>query len=575
MYPAMHTGGVAGGGRPRARVRATELLLGPGPNCPMVYTVAPEPEHRDRCLKALAKLRSAPQTASTVSAIAAAEQWLAKWYKEHDRLTWYYKTHQNLKDPSYAPAFAAIHRDTSDLLFLRGPNQVGKSYVGVAHCFYYARAKHPWRKISSKWADPTVAKTILIVTGSDKNREGVFQALWNLCPVDDIDWVSTHYDSRNGWGVRNPVIFFPRTNVKIIFRSSNQDTDSLNSLTADGIWIDEPPKAGTIDEIRRAGVARGAWVLITCTPVGELGEDFTWLKHYVEGDPDTGTAPRGNWSLHSVTIPDCPWFSVEELEKRKDIYSEEQTPQRLFGEWESAPVARSFTHFKESGPESRLLLRWAPELYPKPQNLRYCLCLDHGEKAETQAIVLLAWDETDPEGWIVVLGEWISRAKTTALDDAAGALGLIMECGICPEQLVFIVGDINSGGKEAQGEPQNKLFYNAFADLCKGRLTAALLKPNKYSKSVEIEERRVNTAFKLLRLYVHARCKNALRSFRYYRSSNSVVDKKYKHVLDAVRYGLQIVLDRCRVAVLQSKYRGRVKRLQGTFDDFSSGAEFG
>ena len=529
---------------------------GPGPNCPIRYTVDPDRGRRDACVEALRLLRRSGKV--DPATVQRTLDWLQQWHKENDRLSWFYTTLRfGLGDPTYAPLFQAFHKDLSQYRFLIAPNQVGKSYAAIAEVLFFAISKHPWREIDAKWGDPSIEKTILIVTGSEKNRDGIYQALWALAPISDIDWVSTHYDRRNMWGVRNPVIVIPATNTKIIFRSSNQDTDSLNSLTADLILIDEPPAEGTVDEIRRAGTARNAPVIMSFTPVGEEGEDFSWLRDYVEGDEEyrltegrSGSGPRSAWSKHKLGIPDCPWFDPEELEKRRTMYREEQTPQRLFGEWEGAATNRAFTHFKESGVERTVTDTWKLALATSPEKLKFAVGLDHGEKAATQVAVLVAFDMDSEDGICVVLDEYVSRTKTTCEEDARGIRDMLAKYDLQPEDISLWIGDINTAGKEAHGEKLNMILGRA--------LGVHIRIPYKYNGSVATEERRMNHAFKAKKLVVHSRCRTVTKSLRHYKGDGCEADKKLKHSLDALRYIMQNVLDKMRVAMVYSReYTGK------------------
>ena len=526
---------------------------GPGPHCPILYTVTPTVEAKDQCVAALRALGNC-SGAEADKARQAAMKWLAQWYKEHNRLLWFYTTlRKGLHDATYAPKFQAFHRDPAQLRFLRAPNQVGKSYAAGADTLMYATGKHAWKPIPAKWGNPQIEKTILIVTGSDKNREGVYKALWNLAPIDEINWQDTHYDNRNLWGVRNPVILFHRTNTKIIFRSSNQDTDSLNSLTADGIWIDEPPDKRTINEIRRAGAARDAWITMSFTPVGEMGEDFTWLRLYVEGDEEH--EPVGAWSQHVIGIPDCPWFNEEELSRRRSMYTAEDIPQRLYGEWDAAAIDREFTHFSE---KDCVTDTWTIATDTAPEQLRFAVTLDHGEKARTQTAVFSAYRKGAP---MVVFDEYVSQRRTTIEEDAQAIMRILRSYGLTVQQVGLWVGDINTGGKQAKGEKLNLLLARELARCSGAVLPEPVRAPKKYPGSVETEERRINQAFGERAILIHARCKNLIRSLRYYRGDGSRKDADLKHILDGFRYGAQVILNHLGVCMLYNPhYSGRAGR---------------
>ena len=129
------------------------LAQGPGPNCPIRYTVDASREARDNCVFALRKLRNSPVAVLQQSAIRAAERWLHQWNNEHDRLLNYSTLAKGLKNPQYAPKFQAFHADISKLKFVRGPNQFGKTFLCAAEIWFYFQAKHPWIELPAFWAD--------------------------------------------------------------------------------------------------------------------------------------------------------------------------------------------------------------------------------------------------------------------------------------------------------------------------------------------------------------------------------------------------------------------------------------
>jgi len=124
------------------------------------------------------------------------------------------------------------------------------------------------------------------------------------------------------------------------------------------------------------------------------------------------------------------------------------------------------------------------------------------------------------------------------------------------------VGDVNSGGKEARGEKQNILLQNALI-MKTGALRFGIQIPNKYQGSVETEEKRIDEAFKEDHLFVSDKCRSLLMSLRHYRGTTDKQDKKYKHILDALRYILQNIFDRYGICVLYShKYQGKAQRMR-------------
>lgn len=481
---------------------------------------------------------------------------------------------KGLRDPTYAPKFQAFHADISKLKFIRGPNQFGKTFLCAAEVWFYFQAKHPWIELPAFWADPNIKKTILIVTGSDQNREGVYNALWETCPIDEVDWVNTHYDKRNKWGKQDPKIISKHTNVEVIFRASNQDASSLSGFTVHVMWIDEPPEQETIDELRRSTVAKDAVCLMSFTPIGQAGEDFTWLRNYVEGDEEyreaqkenpprvAGEAPIGDWSQHHITIDDCPWFSEDEVAKRRRAYRKEQIPQRLYGEWEGITLDARFGHFNEKThvfeniDKDRRFRKLPPMEISK-----WVIGVgnDHGEGAGTQAAVCAEFDPI--EMCVYITAETVSRIKTAASDDAENIIEMLATRQMTPQQVHIWVGDINSGGKEARGEKQNVLLHNALVTKT-GKLRFGIQIPNKYQGSVETEEKRIDEAFKGGHLRISSKCRALLSSLRHYRGTNDKKDKKYKHILDALRYILQNIFDRYGICMLYSaKYEGRSGRM--------------
>lgn len=536
----------------------------PGKGYPADYTMDPRPEFRDMLIAELEKEKLYPGGPDPAR-LEYFKRVIRQWQWEHDRMITEYSTAlRGLNNPDYAPKFQAFHRDASALRLIRAPNQVGKTFSCAEEVYLYALGLEWWKKLPPKWLDTSQSKTILIVTGSEKNRVGVMEALWKLCPVDAIDWNTTFYNDKTKWGEKNPSMHFKGRDVHVLFRASSQAAASLNSVTADLIWIDEPPTQNTIDEVRRAGFARGQQIIMSFTPVGDQGEDFTWLKHYVEGDPEHGVLPNGDWSQHVIGIPDCPWISRDQIEERRRGYRKEQFAQRFLGEWQSEAVNKAFTGFIEGGAGTVVIRKIIAKGLANPDSLleldfsewSFGVGIDYGEQIHHQVAIFVAYRRTNPKR-VIIFDEVINDRKTTPREDAAAIKVKLAKYGLTPRQVGTWRGDINSGGKVSKGEALNKLL---------GReLGVVILPPRKYAGSVETEERRVNQAFASA-LRVTENCSTLLQSFRYYQGDGSESDKKYKHSLDAARYILQKVFDILGIDSVQLLTDKNVRRAQLTLD---------
>lgn len=418
------------------------------------------------------------------------------------------------------PGQRRAHEMQARLRALIAANRVGKTKWGGAESWYQATGRHPYRVVRRKKG------VMWICVGTwGKPYQAVAKHLYELAPKDLIDWKKTEYQSHGHW--RNHRITL-RDGYEIGFVSSKGSSVSAASDGADALWIDEPPKKHQMGELlaRTSDVNGPVW--LTCTPV-DSEQDLTWLQHYLEGNPEEGTGPQGDWHLTRITYSpeNVPWKTAEEIEEQVALYGPWEYAQRVLGEWHGAVVGRWLPHFVEDCIFTDADLEAMGGL---PPIVELALAMDHGEGAGKQVCYLLAWD--GHRLW--VLGEYVNKEHTDPDTDAAGIERILTAWGVDWFAIDRAWGDTNSLGKAGAGITVNAALELAIARRLKLPAPPFRIEPAaKGAGSVKRGTKVIDLAFLSGRLRVHASCRKLIRAGQMWRGA----DDEHKHAIDGVRYG--------------------------------------
>lgn len=456
-----------------------------------------------------------------------------------------------------SPITAQFHQAQERNRYIIAASQVGKTLACARETWMYAGDCHPWREV------PRKARFGLIAVGSLEGTayDGVNRALYNTRPDHLIDWDRTTWNGKNFVG--NYIVMRNGTIIRLV--SSRGGSTGAASVTADFVWIDEPPKRDKFSELLARVTQTGGHVWLSFTPYDSEQADLDWLRNYLEGDPEKGTPPEspgwGRFNLE-LSVANCPWMVEDDVAA---IYA--QTPlwvadQRLKGAWETPPVDGYF-----------VLNQDEHDGYRNPYDFDAATCgawhwrasVDHGELAAHQAAIFFGVRKVrrprpTPGGLpalpplpgmlhpvsveVLIVGEYVSTQRTTFEQDATGIRAVLdrVARGTAVPQLAepaawSWVGDINSAGKGMAGVSANEALALAL-----GIRRDAFETPDKSPGSVADGLLRVKTAVDTrpcpLRI-AHGgderlSCPLLWRAMR---AHNGKADAT-KHLVDTLRYGV-------------------------------------
>lgn len=367
-----------------------------------------------------------------------------------------------------SPVTSAFHQSQERNRYIIAASQVGKTIACARETWMYAGDCHPYRDV------PRKAKFGLIAVGSLEGTayDGVNRALYATRPDHLIDWDKTTWNGKNFVG--NYIVMRNGTIIRLV--SSRGGSTGAASVTADFVWIDEPPKRDKFSELLARVTQTGGHVWLSFTPYDSEQADLDWLRNYLEGDPERGTPPEspgwGRFNLE-LSVANCPWMCEADVAA---IYA--QTPlwiadQRLKGAWETPPVDGYFT-LTQADHDGYLNPFTSDAETCGPWHWR--ASVDHGELAAHQAAIFFAVRKVhraQPAGLvglvppvgveILVVGEYVSTQRTTFAQDAAGMRAVLARVarGVAIPALAepaawSWVGDINSAGKGMAGISANE-----------------------------------------------------------------------------------------------------------------------
>jgi len=427
-----------------------------------------------------------------------------------------------------SPGQEDLHRDDGINRLCRAANQVGKTHALCAEIHWQGLGSHPFRRIGRR-----LGASYCILKDFESGYHEFCGKLRALQPPDVLH-PSCEYSVSSGYSVldkghRRRWIMY-KDGYRVEFKSGTQDPMALESATVDAVFFDEPPKPAHWGAARaRLSVSNGP-TLIAMTPIGRpLG----WLRKEVEGDPETGEAPRETW--RQVVIPltpaNAPHRTPESIVAQVARTSAWERGQRIEGGWDGVTPGRRFAL------EDRHIVDDAQRDARTYSQIR--IGVDYGEAAGRTAIYVIGVCGRRPPYTYVVLGEYISQERTVPAEDARGLLRMLSALGLRLEQVRAAYGDMNSAGKLGGGYSCNEAMEDSLAlQMHQSRCPVAFEVPSKRRGSVALGEGRMAHAIIENRWFVHESCVSLLASFRHYTGR----EEDLKHALDAARYGVADLL---------------------------------
>ena len=439
---------------------------------------------------------------------------------------------------NYEPTNGVIsfHCDKEPLRLLRAPNQIGKTYAGIAEDWWFLTGTHPFRK-----CPPPPNKLWIMLADLDNQYREFCEKMHELEPPGVLA-KGCKYKEGSGYYFGSARQIVCANGSQVVFRSGMGASTASASGTADALHIDEPPKPHHFYEAIRSVMHRDGPIWMTFTPVGR---PVTWLKLRVEGDLDNGIIPTEKWSQ---TVPELTMQAVsthrsnrptrtrESIERQIRTYKgTEEEAQRLRGAWAGIATGRRFTGFnptKHIFGDSRL-----SQIEYNHLRIGY----DWGETPGSQIGYVIGVIGSKQPYSYDVLREIPGSTRSTPGQDAAQLLMTLTEMGIPHELMskrgsiepfIQIRGDINSAGKIGAGQSVNSAFADQLT--IQSGYQVDVLTPTKRPGSVRAGEMALNVAALEDRLKIASTCHLLRGSLEGYTGAESDL----KHPLDAVRYGI-------------------------------------
>ena len=411
-----------------------------------------------------------------------------------------------------SPGQRLVHQSQHPRRLLIAGNQVGKTRALAAETWWMALGTHPFREA------PGEHSIGWIMCADLKGGWVNFSAKLREIEPPGVLHPSVTYDSSRGYTHRSVKMLRLSNGALIVGKSGTQEVMALTGATIDYLIIDELPKQAHFAEaLTRVAVNNGP-VVMSFTPIGRPCD---WLRHHVEGNPDTGKPPVEEWDIQRITLSpeNCPHRSIESIDRQIAGYGPWEYAQRVEGAWEGVSVDR-WIAFSEDN-----------TFTDPPEKVEAIgLGWDHGERPGNSVCYLVAWDGA--RRW--VLDEYVSQERNTPAIEAREIVEMLKRWGISPKMIDKAVGDSNSAGRLGLGLRVNELLERAFAHMVgSARPPFEIGVPYKGRGSVCTRARMLSAACIDGRFMVHAeRCPNLVKSLRHWRGENSDL----KHSYDAVSY---------------------------------------
>lgn len=460
------------------------------------------------------------------------------------------------KPSNYLPWLPIQHAFLSDpakRLLIRTGNQMGKTEALCAQLRWRLRGAHPFLEL-----EPKTIRAIVISPTADHSRK-IQRKFWAGLPSH---WVNdrTRFDPSIGFRGRvqdcwvNSV--FGGMSV-VEFHSAAAGGLSLSGDTLDLVIIDEPTRHRIFAECERRLMVTNGTLIMGMTPIN-APEPMDWLKKMVDAGgisehhtkmvpeafiPVGHDEPR---KLLDGTPMDKAWID----EQRRQVW-EIEAPIVLDGEWETPPEGQAFPAF-DHRPDGNHVA----DLYKIAGNLDLDLYIgiDHGERDNKQAAVLVGVEGGGRTPRVYILDEYVGEGLTTHDQDAEGIVAMLQRWGIKWGQLSAATGDKphdvrhirGSTARKSNADLQRAIAYTRYVNVPAGRLAPPLRQAKKGAQTRGRLDYGVRWLHDLqLRdnhFKVDKRCKTTIGALRRW----AWKDDEHKDYIDALRYALEPVIMRAR-----------------------------
>lgn len=375
---------------------------------------------------------------------------------------------------------------------------------------------------------------LFMIADLDNHYPTVCQKLWEVCARSELD-PNTKYTDGKGFYTHGKRLVKFKNGARIEWRGGKGEVMAVAGVTADlGGACDEIPMRGHFAEFLRACQRWSAPVRVGFTAVGRPAEWFEERVRGREGRPpgDVDSDGQPMWDLYqcAYSVEECPWLTQEQVDETIAQTDPAQIPQRIYGEWEGPTMDRRFTGMRKSN-----IIVEPPTAFYKVH-----VGMDHGENVGHQTAVSIF--EDPKSGKVIITDDYVNERATTTEADADAISVMLDSRNMTIMSVDRWVGDVNSGGKNAEGASINTLLEEAFADMlgvgnCPFRIETA----QKGAGSVAFGERMINLALERGDLLV---CESAARAIRALWGYRGAKRDPEAHIIDAIRYTVLPILQK-------------------------------
>jgi phage terminase large subunit-like protein len=308
----------------------------------------------------------------------------------------YYKPH---------PKQEAFHRCTKRNRWVFGGNRTGKTECGAAEVVWYARGRHPYKKVSRATDGWVVSLT------NEVQRDVAQEKVLSYLNPDWIKFVKMREGKADD--PNNGVIDFILIESvhgglsKIGFKSCDQGRERFQGTSKDYIWFDEePPEDIYMECLMRTLDCKGQ-IMGTMTPL----KGITWVhdKIYVNENKD----PEA-WCIF-MSWEDNPYLSEEERAHLESQLTAEQLESRREGKF----IAISGLVYKQFNPDVHVI-----KPFPIPPEWQYMISIDPGIDVPLSC----HWYAVDNDGNVFVVAEhyragWMISGHMREIERISNELG--------------------------------------------------------------------------------------------------------------------------------------------------------
>jgi hypothetical protein len=314
-----------------------------------------------------------------------------------------------------------LNSDAQILGFV-GPNQTGKTHLGVAWILAAALGKQPWN--NKLTVEPPTANLIIGTDFVNHIAGVVIPKIYELLPESSVSGVERMQN-----GTISVIRFKNGSFIKM--GSNEQEVEKFEGATHHRVWIDEPIRENVWHAVRRGLIAKKGRALFTMTPLSQ-----PWI--FEDLYQKSGTDP--NIFFATASKGDNPYLDPAEVEKWEASLPEEEREARIYGRFKHL-IGRVYKSYDPG------IHRIEPEKYPIDKNWPIIHSADFHDRKPW----FLLWAAITPRNDLVVIHEWPNEK----FQDCQTSLSLVEYVNLIREiesqfpggqsQVAYRVGDPNSG----------------------------------------------------------------------------------------------------------------------------------